>query len=123
MSRISILTAVTVSLLGTVIFSSCITSQPLEPTKTADGLSATMDLEVVVKGLDTPWAIDFATDGRIFITERLGRVRIVKNGQLLDEPWITIDVAPGGGSGLLGLALDPEFQQNGFVYFALSVSI
>jgi glucose/arabinose dehydrogenase len=82
-----------------------------------------MDLEVVVKGLDTPWAIDFATDGRIFITERLGRVRIVKNGQLLDEPWITIDVAPVGESGLLGLALDPEFQQNGFVYFALSVSI
>ncbi len=73
---------------------------------------------MVVTGLETPWAIDFAPDGRIFITERPGRVRIVKNGQLLDEPWTTIDVAPGGESGLLGLALDPEFQNNGLVYLS-----
>ncbi len=77
-----------------------------------------IDVEEVVRGLDTPWAIDFAPDGRMFITERPGRVRIVKNGQLLDEPWITIDVAPGGESGLLGLALDPKFQQNSLVYLA-----
>jgi len=86
-----------------------------EPT---DSSSVAIDVEVVVKGLDTPWAIDFAPDGRIFITERPGRVLIVKNGQLLDQPWVTIDVASGGESGLLGLALDPEFQNNGLVYLA-----
>jgi len=62
--------------------------------------------------------MDFAPDGRIFITERPGRVRIVKDGQLLDEPWATIDIAPGGESGLLGLALDPEFHNNGLVYLS-----
>jgi glucose/arabinose dehydrogenase len=118
MFRTTILTVVTVSLLGIVFFGGCATSQPPEPTRTADGLSANVDVEVVVKGLNAPWAIDFAADGRIFITERPGRVRIVKNGQLLDEPWTTIDIAPGGESGLLGLALDPEFQYNGLVYLA-----
>ncbi len=118
MFKILILTAITVSLPGIIIFSGCITSQPPKLAKTADGLSVNMDIEVVVKGLDTPWAIDFAADGRIFITERSGRVRIIKNGQLLDEPWITIDVASGGEAGLLGLALDPEFQNNGLVYLA-----
>jgi glucose/arabinose dehydrogenase len=77
-----------------------------------------IDVEVVATGLETPWAIDFSEDGRIFITERPGRVRIVRNGRLLPDPWVTIDVAPGGEAGLLGLALDPEFQQNGFVNLA-----
>lgn len=89
------------------------------PTPTpANTGSIAIDVEVVVRGLDTPWAIDFAPDGRMFITERPGRVRIVKNGQLLAEPWIAIDVAQGGESGLLGLALDPQFDQDQFVYVA-----
>ncbi len=89
-----------------------------EPTQQPNGLSIGIDAEVVATGLDAPWAIDFAPDGRIFITERPGRVRIVRNGLLSAEPWATIDVARDGESGLLGLALDPEFQQNGFVYLA-----
>ncbi len=89
-----------------------------EPTQQPNGLSIGIDVEVVVTDLDAPWAIDFAPDGSIFITERPGRVRIVQNGQLLAEPWVTIDVAQRGESGLLGLALDPEFQQNKFVYLA-----
>lgn len=74
--------------------------------------------EVLVKGLDTPWALDFAPDGRIFITERPGRIRIVQDGQLQREPWLTLDVAEVGESGLMGLALDPQFTQNHFVYVA-----
>ena len=89
-----------------------------EPTQQPNGLSTGIDVEVVVTGLDAPWAIDFAPDGSIFITERPGRVRIVQNGQLLAEPWVIIDVAQRGESGLLGLALDPEFQQNKFIYLA-----
>jgi len=77
-----------------------------------------MDVEVIVTGLDTPWAIDFSPDGRMFVTERSGQVCIVRNGQLLTEPWVTIDVAQRGESGLLGLAIDPEFEQNKFVYLA-----
>ena len=118
MFKISTLIFIAVSLLAVILFVGCITSQPFEATNTIDGMSTNKAVKVLVSGLETPWAIDFAPDGRIFITERPGRVRIVKNGQLLDEPWTTIDVACGGESGLLGLALDPKFQNNGLVYLS-----
>lgn len=75
-------------------------------------------VEVVARGLQTPWAIAFAPDGRIFISERPGRIRVVKNGALEKEPWLTIDVYESGESGLLGLALDPAFERNRFAYAA-----
>jgi glucose/arabinose dehydrogenase len=118
MLRIVILIALMIGILSTAFLIACASPRKLVPSEPIDSSSVAIDVEVVVTGLETPWAIDFARDGRIFITERHGRVRIVKNGQLLDEPWITIDVASGGESGLLGLALDPEFQNNGLVYLA-----
>jgi len=83
-------------------------------------LAATPDLkiEILIRGLDTPWAIDFAPDGRIFITERPGRIRIFGGGRLLPEPWMTLEVAAVSEAGLMGLALDPQFAQNHFVYVA-----
>lgn len=75
-------------------------------------------IQKLVSGLDTPWAIDFAADGRAFITERPGRIRIVKDGLLLAEPWMIVPVAEVSEAGLLGLALDPQFAGNGFVYVA-----
>jgi glucose/arabinose dehydrogenase len=77
-----------------------------------------LSVEVVVKNLDIPWALAFAPDGRFFITERPGRVRIVKNSRLLPDPWMTFAVYahPGDEAGLLGLALDPQFAQNHYVY-------
>ena len=77
-----------------------------------------LKIETLARGLDTPWALDFAPDGRIFITERPGRIRILEGGRLLPEPWITLEVAAVGEAGLLGLALDPQFAQNHFVYVA-----
>jgi glucose/arabinose dehydrogenase len=77
-----------------------------------------VQVETLVTGLETPWAIDFAPDGRIFITERVGRIRVVKNGQLLPDPWMRLEVAEGGEAGLLGLTLDPQFAQNRYVYVA-----
>ena len=77
-------------------------------------------VETWARGLETPWAIDFATDGRAFVTERTGRVRVIDNGKLLAEPWITLDVATVGEAGLLGLAIDPQFARNRFVYVAYS---
>lgn len=77
------------------------------------------DIEVVASGLETIWAIDFAPDGRIFLTERPGRVRVIQDGVLLPEPWIVLeDVAEVGEAGLMGLALDPFFASTGYVYVA-----
>ena len=42
--------------------------------------------DIVIKGLDTPWAVDFAPDGRIFFTERRGRIRVLERGLLRPEP-------------------------------------
>jgi glucose/arabinose dehydrogenase len=52
----------------------------------------------------------------LFFTERPGRVRVIINGQLQSEPVATITVAAVGEGGLLGIALDPQFSQNGFIY-------
>ena len=75
-------------------------------------------VETFVGGLDVPWEIAFAPDGRIFVTERPGRIRTIVNGQLQPEPWLTLDVAATGEGGLLGMAVDPSFAQNRFVYVA-----
>lgn len=87
-----------------------------EPTTAPSGPVA-YTVETFVSGLVIPWEMRFLPDGRIFVTERPGRVRVVENGQLRPEPVATIpDVAHEGEGGLLGLALDPDFAANHWVY-------
>ena len=82
-----------------------------------------MGVEIVARGLEIPWALAFAPDGRLFVTERPGRVRILQNGTLLAEPALTIsDVFTGGESGVLGLALHPSFGANRLVYLVYTAS-
>ncbi|MCS7251978.1 MAG: PQQ-dependent sugar dehydrogenase [Thermoflexus sp.] len=73
-------------------------------------------VEVVATGLEVPWALAFAPDGRIFVTERPGRIQVIENGQLRPEPVAVLPVAATGEGGLMGLALDPNFAQNGQLY-------
>ncbi len=87
------------------------------PTPEANNPPA-LQVTVLVEGLDTPWAIAFADDGRIFVSERPGRIRVIRDGQLEPEPWMALDVAEVGEAGLLGLALDPDFSENGYIYAA-----
>ena len=75
-------------------------------------------IETLAARLDTPWAIDFAPDGRIFISERPGRIRVIERGQLRAEPWMVLEVAETGEAGLMGLALDPNFPRSRFLYIA-----
>lgn len=72
-------------------------------------------VEVVAQNLEIPWAISFAPDGRIFFTERVGDLRVIENGILNPEPIFSVEGARGEG-GLLGLALDPNFEQNHYIY-------
>jgi len=69
----------------------------------------------IAENLEIPWEIAFAPDGRIFFTERVGNLRVIENGQLNLEPVAILDVGTVEG-GLLGLALDPNFEQNHFLY-------
>jgi len=80
-------------------------------------------VETVLTGLEIPWSMNFAPDGRLFITERPGRVRIATLGGS-SELALTLDgVYAQGEAGLLGLALDPEFAQNRFVYLYYSATV
>ena len=79
-----------------------------------------LDVRTIATGLDTPWAIDWLPDGRALVTERPGRVRLLsKDGKLQPEPVAVVkDVVEtdGSESGLLGIAVDPKFAENQFVY-------
>lgn len=73
-----------------------------------------------VEGVSMPNALAFTPDGRMFFNEVYdGRIRVVQDGQLLPEPFAAIDVAQPARyteHGLLGLAIDPDYEQNRFVY-------
>jgi glucose/arabinose dehydrogenase len=83
-------------------------------------VAAEFHVEILAHGLSTPWAIDFAPDGRIFLSERPGRIRVFERGQLRAEPWLALEVASSGEAGLMGLTIDPEFTANRFIYVAYS---
>jgi len=89
------------------------------------GPAVVENVQLVAAGLRAPWAVDIAPDGRLFVTERPGRVRIVQlgpGGGLRAEPWATVPASTStdGEKGLLGIAVDPEFARNGFVYLYYS---
>jgi glucose/arabinose dehydrogenase len=70
----------------------------------------------VATGLLSPTAMAVAPDGRVFVAEKGGALRVVKNNALLSQPFLTVSVNTAGERGLLGVAFDPDFQDNRFVY-------
>ena len=81
---------------------------PVPPSQifsTRDGVR--FQVETVLTGLEIPWSLAFAPDGRLFVTERPGRVRIVNMSAFTSEVALTLDVYAQGEAGLLGIALDP----------------
>jgi glucose/arabinose dehydrogenase len=71
---------------------------------------------LVASGLSNPTAMQFAPDGRLFVSEQQGRIRIIENGVLLSTPFLTLTVRSSGERGLMGVAFDPAFATNQFVY-------
>jgi glucose/arabinose dehydrogenase len=70
----------------------------------------------VATGLLDPTAMAIAPDGRVFVTQKGGALRVVKNDALLSQPFLTVSVNSASERGLLGVAFDPEFSSNRFVY-------
>ena len=81
-------------------------------------LPAGATVDTVATGLEVPWGIGFAADGRVFVSERAGRIRVIERGTLRPQPWATLPVAgtADSGAGLLGLALDPDFATTHHLY-------
>jgi glucose/arabinose dehydrogenase len=85
-----------------------------------DGAAATLpngfSETLIANGLSSPTAMDFAPDGRLFVCLQGGQLRVIKNGVLLPAPFLTVTVNSSGERGLLGLAFDPNFATNNFIY-------
>lgn len=80
----------------------------------------TFKLETVVDGLNIPWSLAFLPDGNIVVTERDGHLRLLSDGKLSTPVAGTPRVQARQDGGLLALALDPDFGENGWVYLSYS---
>lgn len=93
-----------------MVSASVVDSSPL------DSASPAITIETVAESLSVPWGLAFAPDGRLFVTERPGSIRVIENGKLRREPWATLKVAATGEAGLMGIAIAPNFDVTRAVY-------
>lgn len=79
--------------------------------------SVSIETEIFVENLYVPWSIVFTDKDRMLVTERNGKLRAILNGKLQEKPVkIFEDVSSGGEEGLMGLTLDPDYQNNNLLY-------
>lgn len=98
---------------------SCLSNSAVaEVTAVIGGSQIDMDVDLVVSGMSSPVQVTHAGDQRLFVVLQGGVIRVIDNGQLLAQPFLDISSWVSGGfeQGLLGLAFDPDFAQNGFFY-------
>ncbi|HEU4340901.1 MAG TPA: PQQ-dependent sugar dehydrogenase, partial [Candidatus Binatia bacterium] len=76
-------------------------------------------VETVSKGLENPWALAFLPEGRMLVTERPGRLRLVDRDGRISKPLDGVPrVSARGQGGLLDVVLDPRFDKNRLVYLS-----
>jgi glucose/arabinose dehydrogenase len=81
----------------------------------------TFKIEVVTKGLETPWGLAFLPDGRLLVTERPGRLRIIENGKLLPEGVKGLPkVWEKQDGGMFDVEVHPQYATNGWIYISYS---
>jgi aldose sugar dehydrogenase len=96
-------------------------SGPAQRSSTPGSIEGKVGAETVAKGLEHPWALAFLPDGRMLVTERQGRLRIVdKNGRVSEPLGGVPEVQAAGQGGLLDVAVDPDFADNRLVYLSYS---
>jgi len=91
-------------------------AQTLKPTVVGD---ENFRIVEIAEGLQHPWGHAFLPDGRILVTERPGRLRIIENGRLNPRPVSGLpEIAASGQGGLLDVAIHPDYRENGWIYFS-----
>src|SRR5688572_14796336 len=85
-------------------------------------LNVAFDVVTVAEGLANPWGLAFLPDGRMLVTERPGRLRVLSaDGKQMSEPVSGLPpVDARGQGGLLDVEIDPAFQKNGLIYWSFS---
>ncbi len=119
-------TALVVGLASLLVLSAACSLAGVEPAgaRGATPTGQTLAFETIASGLQVPWALAWSPDGRLFFTERPGRLRVIENGTLRPEPVATLPVSQNTAEGgLLGLALAPDFADSGalYVYYTYDV--
>src|SRR6266536_5919391 len=84
-------------------------------------LPAGFSESVVASGISNPTAMSFAPDGRLFVCQQGGQLRVINNDALLATPFLTVTTDTTGERGLLGVAFDPDFANNQRVYIYYTV--
>jgi aldose sugar dehydrogenase len=110
------MTATRMSLTGSLIVLAAVAGAP----ELVRESPSRFQVQVIVTGLATPWSLAFAPDGRLFVAERAGRIRLVEGGRLRPGEWATLPVLDGTAqnheTGLMGLTLHPGFATEPLVY-------
>jgi glucose/arabinose dehydrogenase len=73
--------------------------------------------------ITNPTVMAFANDGRIFVAEQSGKLRVIKGNILLPNSFVSLTVDSNGERGLIGIALDPDFTTNNFIYLYYTVNV
>jgi glucose/arabinose dehydrogenase len=113
------------TLLSAVALAGCISRAPAQNTEirspTPGSKEGVVRAETVATGLQHPWGLAFLPDGRMLVTERPGRLRIVTQTGTLSEPLAGVPaVMAASQGGLLDVAIDPRFAENRLVYLSFS---
>ena len=108
-------------IVGAIVFAILIWVSPSNPPPIPEPITSADNefVQVLVTNLEKPRAIDFAED-KIFVTEKIGRVRVIESGVLLEEPLATFRAVNTFDGGLLGIAVHPNFAENHFLYVYLT---
>jgi glucose/arabinose dehydrogenase len=104
------------------IFAATLGTLAMPAASRAAAVPAGFSDSVVASGLSSPTAMAIAPDGRIFVCQQAGALRVIKNGALLATPFLTMSVNSSGERGLLGIAFDPAFATNRFLYIYYTTS-
>lgn len=108
--------------IGLVVFAALLAGQtPAQAQQTFKSSAGDLRVETVASGLENPWGLAFLPDGRMLVTERPGRLRLVgPDGKLSPALSGVPNVAARGQGGLLDVVLDPGFAQNRMIYLSFA---
>jgi glucose/arabinose dehydrogenase len=80
-----------------------------------------ISVETVAEGLTIPWSIVFTDEDRILFTERIGNIKVIEDGELNEQALINFsEISTNAEEGLMGLAVDPDYEENSFVYACMA---
>lgn len=79
-------------------------------------------IESIAEGLDVPWSFTFLPDGRMLVTERVGRLRVIEQGRLQPQPIAGLpgNILVRDEAGLMSVVADPDYAHNGWIYLSYS---